>query len=254
MMKALLFLVSLLTTSSLAMSQEVATAPVNPLPSVKEASSGELFPLQWTASKGIMHQLVSTGIRKKFIFKVYAFGLYLDQAEAQKILEKWRKISPKKLATNEKFLASLLGGKIGMTVRWVMTRDVDAEDIAEAFADGLEPRLKELLKTPKGASEEDQAVWAQKRKNAAKDLQTFRNFFPKEEMEEEAELVFSWIPGGIFRTTLNSVQKMDIKSPVLGKAFFDIYLGTDPIARIGRESFLDALGDFLKPAQKSHER
>tara|TARA_B110000263_G_C14949097_1_gene347238 strand:+ start:142 stop:432 length:291 start_codon:yes stop_codon:yes gene_type:complete len=96
-MKALLFLVSLLTTSSPAMSQEVATASVNPLPSVKEASSGESFPLQWTASK-------------------------------------------------------------------------------------------------------------------------------------------------------------DIKNPVLGKVFFDIYLGTDPIARIGRESFLDALGDFLKPAQKSHER
>ena len=81
----------------------------------------------------------------------------------------------------------------------------------------------------------------------------FRGFFTKDEVKEGTELIFTWLPSGVFRTSLGGVQQKDVHSSVLGRAFFDVYLGTDPITRLGREAFLDELAGFLTPPKPVKE-
>ena len=249
-MKAVYFLVWLALAVP-GWSQERATDAVVLIPTVEESSSGEAFPVLLRPHKNAMHTLVSTGIRKKFIFKVYAFGLYLDQFQAQSQLEKWSKNNPVKLAKDKKFMAALLSGKISMTVRWVMQRDVDAEDIAEAFVESLQPRIDALLKPSKGAGEKELAQVAKRMKETHLAFDTFRKFFAKDEIKEGTELIFTWLPAGIFRTSVGGIQQRDVQSAVLSQAFFDVYLGTDPVTRLGREDFLAGLADFLTPPKSA---
>lgn len=234
-------------------SQEGPTDAVVLIPAVEEPSSGEAFPAVLRPHKSTKHTIVSTGIRKKFIFKVYAFGVYMDQVQAQLELKNWRKTKPAKLAKDKKFMAALLSGKIGMTIRWVMQRDVDAEDIAEAFEDSLQPRIVALLKPARNAGPKELAQLTVLKKETQAAFRAFRGFFKKDEIKDGTELIFTRLPSGVFRTSVGGIQQQDIQSSVLGQAFFDVYLGTDPITRLGREAFMGGLADFLTPLKLKKE-
>lgn len=218
-----------------------AAAAQDPVPLVKEAETGIQFPAWLEAPSGegrVREDLLGVGVREKTIFKVnvYAMGLYVDATAAAPLLRKAAGPLERKKALKDKaFQAVLLRDEIGKTLRWVMARDVGGEDIAAAFADSLEPRIKARIKT-----DED-------KKAAAAALESFRAYFTSE-LTEDTELVFHWEPGGRLHTRIGGVEKGTIVNLTLCESLFDVYLGADPISSAAKTSFLEGAWRLVESA------
>jgi len=219
--------------------QEAAVAQEKPA-MVKEPETGILFPSFLQAPQGeksVRQDLLGLGAREKTIFKinVYAMGLYVDLAAALPVLKKAVGEKTLKQAKKDKaFHAAFLNDDFGKTLRWVMARDVDGADIAEAFQDSLEPRIK--------AAKLD----AEQRAAAEAAVRTLRAYFTSE-LTEGTELVFHWETGGRFHTTVGGVKNGVITNLALCRAMFDIYLGADPISSTAKTRFLEGAYTHLHP-------
>ncbi len=233
-------LLPLLALALFAFAPSAVAQEDSPAPTVEEPKSEVQF-AQWRSfpgTKTTLH-LLDVGIRTKTIFgvKVYAFGLYLEAKPAAAALAAYQDLSMKQRRKSGKMYQALLDGKFSKGLRWVMTRDVDGEDIAEAFQDSLEPRLKKLAKSGK---EEDVAA-------AKQALKTFKSYFTKE-LTEETELIFAWHPGGRLLTMVDGKLLGEVKSEHLALALFDVYLGADPISDDAKEAFADSVPAFVEMA------
>lgn len=222
--------------------QEPNAAPAtqDAAPQVEEKATDAMFPTWIKHGKGEaakMHHLAGLGVRKKTIFrvKVYAFGFYLDAAAAAGKLQPLLGRKMKAMMKDRKLDEALLDDSYGKTIRLVMARTVDAEDMAEAFDDSLKSRIKK-------ATDE----LSDEQKKAANDaLAKFRGYF-KEPAKEGQVLEFSWLPGGRLRTTIDGKALAEIKNLHLCHALFHIYVGDDPISESGKEAVLNGLPDALK--------
>jgi len=209
-----------------------AFAGQDPAPTVKEPETGIAFPAWLNAPRGehtAREDLLGTGAREKTVFKVnvYALGIYADLTAAVPALKKAAGALERKQALKDAgFREVLLRDEIGKSLRWVMARDVGGADIAEAFADSLEPRLKALAKTEA------------EKKAAAAAAQTLRSYFTAE-LTEGTELLFHWEPGGRLHTMVGGVKQGVIANLTLCTALFDVYLGSDPISPGARSRVLE---------------
>jgi len=220
-----------------------APAPAK-APLVEEKATDAMFPewIQYGKGESVnTHHLAGLGVRKKTIFrvKVYAFGFYLDSAAAGA-----KKVKPlvgrrmKDMMKDRKLDAALLDDSFGKTIRLVMARDVDADDMAEAFEDSLKSRIKKYT-----------AKLDEKQQKAANDaLIKFRGYF-KTEAKEDQILQFTWLPGGRLLTNIDGKASAEIKNLALCHALFHVYLGDDPISESGKESILKGLPTALGKAK-----
>ena len=150
MTRSVLTLVMFATVSISAVTQ--STAP----DTVDEPRSGTPFPLSLTPPGGTTpHWLMGTAIRKRTLFRVqiYAFGLYVDPEGARASLSRFAGVSAPRLEDDESFYRHLLDLDFDMTLRLVMTRTVDGDDVAEAFDEALRPRLVRAVTDTIGADE-----------------------------------------------------------------------------------------------------
>lgn len=171
--------------------------------------------------------LLGVGIRTKtwFDIRVYAMGLYWDSKVGP---EKHAAFAGKDAATlgkEGKLQAALLEGKSALTLRLVMCRDVDGDDMAEAFEDSLQPRLERAMKKLE-------------LRGKAEDLKTFRGYFSVDEVKEDVELLFTWTPDGKLHSRMKGKALGTIDSPALGHALFDVFLGADPISEKGKSTLV----------------
>ena len=117
-------------------------------------------------------------------------------------------------------------------------RNVDAEDVVEAFEDSLKPRmlkLKAKMKLPEAEK--------------LKTLQNFRGFFSLDKLKEDMELRFTWHPDGSMSTVVNGERSPDITDPTLAKALFGVYLDEDPISSSGKRKLVRRLPGLLDAAK-----
>ncbi len=232
-------LFALLALSAPLAAQEPAVVAQEKIKTVKESETEIDFPVQLMAPQGdkqVRQDLLGVGVREKTIFKVnvYAMGFYVDLAAAVPVLKKAAGARTLKEAMKDKeFHAAFLKDDFGKTLRWVMARDVGGEDIAEAFSDSLEPRVKKAK-----LSEEA-------RKAAEAAMKTFRAYFSSE-LTEGTELLFHWEPGGRLHTSVGGVKKGMITNLALCTALFDVYLGDDPISTGAKQSFIEGAWPFLQ--------
>lgn len=247
-MRSLLLLALTLFASAPAAlaAQDAAQAPAAQeaeAPLVEEKATDAMFPTWIKHGKGekaTTHHLAGLGVRKKTIFrvKVYAFGLYLD---ASKAADKVKPLVGRKMKTmmkDRKLDEALLDDSYGKTIRLIMARTVDAEDMAEAFDDSLKSRIKKST-----------AKLSDEQKKAANDaLAKFRGYF-KDPAKENQVLEFSWMPGGRLLTTIDGKASPEIKNLHLCHALFHIYVGDDPISESGKEAILKGLPAALKAGQ-----
>jgi hypothetical protein len=219
-----------------------APAPVA-APLVEEKATDAMFPEWIQYGKGealTTHHLAGLGVRKKTIFrvKVYAFGFYLDSAAASAKLKPLVGRKMKDMMKDRKLDAALLDDQFGKTIRLVMARDVDADDMAEAFEDSLKSRIKKYT-----------AKMDEKQQQAATDALTkFRGYF-KTEAKEDQVLQFTWLPGGRLLTTIDGKDSPEIKNLALCHSLFHVYLGNDPISESGKEAILKGLPTALAKAK-----
>ena len=163
---------------------------------------------------------------------IYAFGLYVDPEGARASLSRFAGVSAPTLEDDEGFYRQLLDLAFDMTLRLVMTRTVDGDDVAEAFDDALRPRLVRAVTDTISADE-----------LAA--LERFRSYFDVDEVRTGTEVVFSCGPAGRLATSVGGDERPAINSWALCGALFDVYLGEDPISDDGKRSVVAGFPGLL---------
>ncbi len=195
-----------------------------------DPSTGVTFPVELQAPGGGAQVLTGTGVRTRTVLsvKVYAFGLYVDPAGAKSDLAAFAGKTAKDLERDETFYGRLLERHFPMSLRLVMTRDVDGKTMSEAFDGALRPRVVRAA-TEKNMPGGEQA------------LDQFRGFFSTEKLTKDSELVFSCSTEGRLATSIRGAASPEIDSPALCWALFDVYLGPNPISPNGKRS---VIGNF----------
>ena len=222
-------------------------APAQDVGTAKESESKHRYPVTIKSTlseakakkEGVKPQdlaLLGLAIREKTIFNVnvYSYVVYADTTFVEKDLAAWKGKSAKALGKDSALYAKLLQPNGTKELRMRFCRDVDAEDIVEAFEDSLEPRILSRRKAMEGSKAEK-----------LKDLNTFRKFFSLDELKEGNELRFTWHPDGTLCTVVNGERKPDLKSQDLAWAMFDVYLGDDPISKSGKKDLVSRLPGLL---------
>ena len=202
---------------------------------VNERRSGTPFPVSLTPPGGTTpHWITGTAIRQRTIFRVqiYAFGLYVDPEAARTSLSQFAGASASTLERDESFYRRLLDLDVTMTLRLVMTRTVDGNDVAEAFDDALRPRMARVVTETNRAGE-----------LAA--LERFREYFDVDEVTTGTEIVFSCGPAGRLTTSVGGGERRPIDSRALCRALFDVYLGEDPVSDDGKRSVIAGFPGLL---------
>lgn len=200
-----------------------------------EPKSNVPFPIEISAAGGgDTHVLAGVGIRTRTFLqvKVYAFGIYVDEEPARQTLSSFAGQTARDLERNDAFYRRILDRDFGMTLRMVMTRDVDGETMADAFDGALRPRV-ELAAAEKNMP------------GGVEALATFRGYFSVEEMTKEAELVFSCTPEGTLSSLVKGESLDDIQSDALCWALFDTFLGEDPISDGGKKTVIANMPNIL---------
>lgn len=229
----------LLPLAAFAQTQE-PTVRKEVAPTVIEPETDIAFPIWMDLEEldGERHHLCGTGVREKTIFKVnvYGFGWYVDRDAALPILrEAAGKLSLKKALKDKKFHKAFLSDKYNKSMRWVMARDVDGEDVAEAFDEFLEPGIKRL------------APDKESRDKGLKAMGVMRGYFASGELEEDDELLFIWETGGKMHTFLNGRKKGTIENLHLCYALFEVFVGEDPIDSGGKRNIIEGIYPYMFP-------
>jgi hypothetical protein len=200
-------------------------------PAVTEPNTKVSFPLELETAAG-MESLAGTGVRTRTMLqvKVYAFGLYVDQAGARTALSAWRGKSANELAHDQAFYDALLKGNFPMTMRLVMTRNVGGGQMAEAFDGALAPRVAQAATRgmPDGAEA----------------LAKFRGFFT-DKLSKGTELLFTWAPGNKLVASIGGRRVGEIENAALCWALFDVYLGSSPISPEGKRTVIARLPELI---------
>lgn len=202
--------------------------------SVNEPSSGVAFPVSMAVADGSTQVLLGTGLRTRTMLnvKVYAFGLYVDQAAARTALTSFAGKTAEQLAADQTFYAALLRMGFPMTMRLVMTRNVSGEQMSEAFDGALRPRVVAAAGRNMPGGEEA--------------LATFRGYFSVDRLTEGAELVFTCTADGAFHSKVAGEQKAVINNRALCWALFDVYLGANPISSGGKRTVIARTPEALR--------
>lgn len=197
---------------------------------ITEPNTKVAFPAELQTATGAQ-VLTGTGVRTRTMLKVkvYAFGLYVDAAGARTGLAAWRGKNAADLARDQSLYTELLKGSFPMTLRLVMTRDVGADQMSEAFNDALAPRV---------AQAEQRGMTG-----GAGALAQFRAFFT-DRLTEGTELVFSRSSDKL-TVTIGGKQAGEIDNAALAWALFDVYLGQKPISSDGKKGVVARVPELL---------
>jgi hypothetical protein len=202
--------------------------------SVIDNSTKRAYPVLLEAgTSGQTHTLTGIGVRTRTMLniKVYAVGLYVDADAARAGLTDWAGKDAKELEKDKEMFRRLLQMDIGMTLRLVMTRDVDGDTMAEAFDKSLGPRV-------------ETAAAEMNMPGGTEALAQFRGYFGLDKVTDGSELVFSCVDGTLFSTIKGEVAEA-IESPALCWALFDIYIGEKPISSGAKKNFGKGMAAIL---------
>jgi hypothetical protein len=178
---------------------------------VNEPSTGHGFEAS-RADGGKSFTLVGTGVRKKFIVKVYAMGLYVESEGA------------KKASRGGDPQAFVAGGSFGKLAVLHFVRDVDAGKIQQAYRDGLETELGDP--STKALAEAFVAAFDR-------------------DVKDGQEIVVRTSGDGKISVAVAGSKKDVGQSARLAKAIWNIWLGAKPISPDMRKTLVervDAIG------------
>ncbi|MBC8369634.1 MAG: chalcone isomerase family protein [Planctomycetes bacterium] len=215
------------------------------VPTVLEEETEIPFPIYIDIAKGERQHLVGTGVREKFWIDVYGFGIYVDKLAATPIMKAaFDKAS--KVEDDDDAIAivdaALLDNRFNKTMRWVMARDVEGEDIADAFDDSLGPEINSMY----AKDEKKLAV-------ALKAMAQLRAWFEKTDLKETDELLFIW-KGSTLDSVVNGKSLGVIDNHGVCHAMFKLFLQEDdPIDDDAYEATILALKVMAYPQSAAKE-
>jgi hypothetical protein len=130
------------------------------------------------------------------------------------------------------FFQRLLDLRIPLAMRLVTTRGLTGEALGDAFEEALKPRVQRAataLNMPGGEAA----------------LERFRAYFDVRELPVSTEIVFACGPSGSVITMVGARAPLEIESPALCWALFDVYLGDRAISAAGRRSLIGGFPTLL---------
>lgn len=215
-------------------------------PLVEEKESDHEYPA-WIQStlkkdaakdaKPVTLDLTGLGIREKTILavNVYSYVLYVDRDFVQSDFAKYKDLKRSKLEKTQAIYDTLLKQNTTKELRMRFCRNVDADDVVEAFEDSLKPRILAAKKSVKGTEAEK-----------LKTLNQFRGFFSLDKLKKGMELRFTWHPDGTLSTVVNGERKPDIADGDLVRALYDVYIGAKPISKSGKKKLIRRIPEIVK--------
>jgi hypothetical protein len=184
---------------------------------VEEATGQKFAAERQVQAAGKTYDLActGTGVRKKFVIKVYALGFYVDNEYRHKLADQWRPKVPKAadLGENEAFLQALVKDAYCRQFEMKFVREVEAEKIRGAFLEGIEDNLPQMKKMPELAA-------------AAK---KFVGWF-QSTVAEGDRLVITILPDGTVEAFHNDKQLGTLQDAVLAQGITGIWLGKECIS------------------------
>jgi long-chain acyl-CoA synthetase len=200
--------------------------------SVSEPATGRSFESNITVD-GRPYVLLGAGVRKKFVVKVYAMALYVDETDARHafpaLVSRAGGQQHAKLTSSDHAQSFVIWGTFGKHAVLHFVRDVDAAKIRDAFAEGLEDELSD--KAP-----------ADLKQAATQFLDLFDH-----DMKEGQEIVIHSGADGKIDVTMPGGTKHGPESGKLARSVWGIWLGAKPISADLRRALVERIDALGKP-------
>lgn len=90
--------------------------------------------------------LGSVGVRKRWMFNVYAFGLYFDPENARSELKRWNTYNMEELVSNLSFYNAICVANFEKGLLMKFARSVKGSDLQLAFEESLKPHIDRFTK------------------------------------------------------------------------------------------------------------
>ncbi|XP_002989837.2 fatty-acid-binding protein 1 [Selaginella moellendorffii] len=195
-------------------------------PLTVESSTGAEFPA-WIDSDGAKLELGGTGLRKKSILGlksivVYAFGIYANAAKLREL-----KLKDDKKAIS---LAELPCMDAEMSVRLVIVYGkLKMGTVRSAFEESIGGRIKKF-----SGAENKQL------------LQSFTQLFKEDiKLPKGTAIDMVRLPGHVLSTRIDGQEVGSVKSELLCRCLFDLYIGDEPFDVAGKEAIAAGLSSML---------
>ncbi|KAK9909647.1 hypothetical protein WJX75_005569 [Coccomyxa subellipsoidea] len=180
--------------------------------------------------------LIGTGARSKRLagiknIDVYAMGFYIDTGAAKGELGRdFDCLPPGSLEHNQALAERLmLSNNIEKNIRIVVTSSmVNQARFSKGLRESLEPRVKQTG---------DLAA-----------LDEFEGLFNGAQFYKGLEMSFSNTKEGSLALRIGNKEVGQVDSPGFTRAFFDLYLGTDPVSQDGKASIAKGLAAVISKA------
>jgi len=189
----------------------------------KEPATGEAFPLTVTPPGGTTPlALTGGGVRTKVVFKVYAFGLYVDPAAAAKGLAAWAGKPADALRRDKGFYTALVDFPGDKLAAMKFVRDLEGAQIGDA----LDAAVARTLPTTDPARTQFRALW-------------------KDPIKKGDE---SWIvirSGGEVSVVRGGTVVGTVDSKPLGRALLLAWFGPEPVSESIREGAVERIPELL---------
>jgi hypothetical protein len=197
---------------------------------VTEPATGHAFttPLEYG---GKTYQLIGTGVRKKLFIKVYAMGLYLEEAARQSfpsLVAKAGGADRAKILAGERAQSFVSWGRFGKLAVMHFVRDVDKDKIQGAYRESLESSLSDKAQP-----------------DLKRDAEAFIALFDHD-VQEGQELRILTDDAGRITVEVAGQKKAGPQNPQLCRAIWDIWLGSKPISKDMRKSLVERIDVFAK--------
>lgn len=221
-----------LSVALVAIALSSTLAATSALADTKESSTGIVFKdsVSPPGAAGALG-LLGVGVRTKTFLKVkvYAAGLYADTSALKAVLAPYRGKAAGDLSKDAEVRRLMLGDGFEKSIRLVMARDVDGDDMAEAFSESVEPRVAR-----QGAA-------------AVRALATFKGYFTMDQVKKGSDLVFTWGKGGKLTTALAGRTMGTIESEAFCRALYEVFLGSGAVSPTLKSSVYKGLARTLAP-------
>jgi hypothetical protein len=162
----------------------------------QEINTGIFFPSALSQDSHL--KLVGVGVRRKLVFHVYAFGLYLNTKDLYfQLKSQWNTASAEQMAADGKFWDALVSEEQDRAIVLVMYRKISGDLLNEAFNVSLMERIKQIGLT-EASSKADTGSKAAKQKDEVEPLVALENFkklFSDRNLSRNSKLTFHWQKG-----------------------------------------------------------
>lgn len=191
-----------------------------------EPQTGLEFPAQ-VEEGGLEKQLAGLGVRNKKLFglknlKIYAFGVYANPKSLyQTLLGKYGSTLPSNLKDDSSFFNDVLNQDTQLAVRLtIYYKGLKIGQVRSAFEESLGSKILKLSGKPQ------------------KDLlSSFTKLFKDDfKLERGTVIEISRLPQQVLVTKIGGNEVGRVKSPLLCRAFFELYLGDEPFDKQAKES------------------